>query len=282
MILVFGKTGQVSKEIQIIEDVIAIGRDIADLSNPSECKSAIKNYLPSVVINAAAYTDVDKAEQEESLATSINGHAPTVMAKTCSNLNIPFIHISSDYVFNGMGSQPWQSDDNPSPQNAYGRSKLIGEIGIKNSGANYVILRTSWVVSKYGNNFIKAMLTLSEKRNVLNIVADQIGGPTPAYDIALACLEIAKQLKNDSSKSNTYHFSGYPDVSWAEFAFEIFKQVKKDINIIPIPSTDYPTPAPRPLNSRMDCRDINKIFGIQRPDWRLGLKNILKDLEVKL
>ena len=279
MILVFGKTGQVATELQRLGDVVALGRDQADLSNPAACDDAIRTHAPRAVINAAAYTAVDRAEEEEALATTINGDAPTAMARACVELGIPLIHISTDYVFAGTGDAPWQPDDPTAPQNAYGRSKLAGEIGIRNSGAVHAILRTSWVVSAHGANFVKTMLRLSDTRDALNVVADQIGGPTPARDIAVACLQMAEQLIADPSKSGIYHYSGAPDVSWDDFARAIFEQTGKSVTVTPIPTTDYPTPAKRPLNSRMDCGVMEQVFGIPRPDWRDGLNMILQELE---
>ena len=279
MILVFGKTGQVATELQRLGDVVALGRDQANLSDPAACADAIRTHAPRAVINAAAYTAVDRSEEEEVLATIINGDAPTVMAQACAELGIPLIHISTDYVFAGTGGAPWQPDDPTAPQNAYGRSKLAGEIGIRDSGAVHAILRTSWVVSAHGANFVKTMLRLSDTRDALNIVADQIGGPTPARYIAAACLQIADQLIADPSKSGSYHYSGAPDVSWADFARAIFEQAGKAVAVTPIPTTDYPTPAKRPLNSRMDCSAIKQVFGIPRPDWREGLNMILQELE---
>ena len=279
MILVFGKTGQVARELRQLGTVMALGRNDANLSDPQACADAIRHHSPNAVINAAAYTAVDQAEDEEAIATVINGDAPTAMAKACSELGIPFVHISTDYVFKGTDQAPWQSQDQTAPQNAYGRSKLAGETGITDSGGTYAILRTSWVVSAHGANFIKTMLRLSETRDALNIVCDQIGGPTPARDIAMACLQIAEQLIPDPSKSGTYHFSGAPNVSWADFARAIFEQAGKAVAVTPIPTTDYPTPAKRPLNSRMDCGATQQVFGIPRPDWRDGLKIILQDLE---
>ena len=280
MILVFGKTGQVATELKLLSHVMALGRDDVDLSDPEACVAAIREFAPKAVINAAAYTAVDRAEDEEHLATAINGDAPTVMAQTCAALGIPLVHISTDYVFDGSGDTPWQPADVTEPQNAYGRSKLVGENGIRNSGAVHAILRTSWVVSAHGANFVKTMLRLSQTRDAFSVVADQIGGPTPARDIAAACLEIATQLIQDPSKSGTYHFSGAPDVSWAEFASEIFAQADQTVTVTPIPTADYPTPAERPLNSRMECRLTEQAFGVKRPNWKKGLKAILKDLEV--
>ena len=280
MILVFGKTGQVATELQRLNGVMALGRDDVDLLDSAACAAAIREYAPKAVINAAAYTAVDRAEDEEHLATVINGDAPTAMAKACAELGIPFVHISTDYVFNGTGNKPYRSDDATKPRNAYGRSKLAGETGIHESGAVYAILRTSWVVSAHGANFVKTMLRLSDMRDALNVVADQIGGPTPARDIAKACMQIANQLIQDTTKSGTYHFSGAPDVSWAEFASKIFAQAGRTVTVTPIPTAEYSTPAERPSNSRMDCHSTEQVFGIKRPNWQDGLKEILKDLEV--
>jgi len=282
MILVFGKTGQVATELQRLSGVTALGRDDVDLSAPSACAAAILKHSPKAVINAAAYTAVDRAEDEEHLATVINGDAPTAMAKACAVLRIPLVHISTDYVFSGTDDTSYSPEDTTEPQNAYGRSKLAGEIGIRESGAVYAILRTSWVVSAHGVNFVKTMLRVSEMRETLTVVADQIGGPTPARDIATASMLIANQLIQEPSKSGIYHFSGSPDVSWAEFATEIFAQAERLMAIIPIPTAEYPTPAKRPLNSRMNCRSTEQVFGVRRPNWRDGLKEILKDLEVIL
>ena len=282
MILVFGKTGQVATELQRLGNVMALGRDQADLSDPAACADAIRAHAPRAVINAAAYTAVDRAEEQEALATIINGDAPSAMARACMELEIPFIHISTDYVFDGTGDAPWYPNDPTDPQNTYGRSKLTGEVGIISSGAMHAILRTSWVVSAHGANFVKTMLRLSETRDALNVVADQIGGPTPARDIAAACLQMAEQLIADPSKSGTYHYSGAPDVSWADFARAIFEQAGKTVTVTPTPTTDYPTPAKRPLNSRMDCGTTKQIFGIPRSNWRDGLNMILQDLECTL
>ena len=279
MILVFGKTGQISKELQKLDGVIALGRDQADLSDPRACAESIWAYEPHAVINAAAYTAVDFAESNEGLATEINANGPSAMAQACAEIGIPLIHISTDYVFAGIGMASWSPNDPPAPQNAYGRSKLEGEIGIRASGATHAILRTSWVVSAHGNNFVKTMLRLSKTNESLNIVADQIGGPTPARDIALACMEIVKQLICDATKSGTYHFSGAPNISWADFAREIFVQSRIPVTIIPVTTENYPTPAKRPLNSRLNCTSTQHVFGIRRPDWKVGLHHILKDLE---
>ena len=203
---------------------------------------------------------------------------PGAMARACAELAIPFVHISTDYVFEGGGTAPWKPDDTTGPLGAYGRTKLEGEEAIRAAGGVYAILRTSWVVSAHGNNFVKTMLRLGAERDRLTIVADQIGGPTPARDIAKACHKMAQALMADPSKTGTYHFSGSPDVSWADFAREIFAQAGITCEVADIPTSDYPTPATRPLNSRMDCSTLATAFGITRPDWRLGLAEILSDL----
>ena len=279
MILVFGKTGQVATELQSHKDVIAIGRGQADLSNPSTCAEAIRQYKPRAVINAAAYTAVDKAESEENLANTINGDAPGAMASACADLGIPLVHISTDYVFFGTGSVPWKNVDHPNPKNAYGRSKLKGEQAILASGCAHAILRTSWVVSAHGNNFVKTMRRLSETRDRITVVDDQIGGPTCARDIAQTCLSIAEQLIQDPSKLGIYHYSGQPNVSWCQFANALFEQMDCKTIASPIPTTEYPTPALRPLNSRLDCEAVEDTFEIARPFWRDGLEEILRDLE---
>jgi len=277
--LVFGKTGQVAMELQRLGGVTTLGRGDADLSDPAACAAAIRRHAPKAVINAAAYTDVDRAEGEEALATTVNGDAPTEMARACLELGIPFVHISTDYVFDGGGDAPWRPSDQAVPQNAYGRGKLAGEIRIRDSGAVHAILRSGWVVSARGNNLVKTMLCLSDTRDELSIVDDQIGGPTPARDIAAACLTVAEQLKRDPTKSGTYHFSGAPDISWADFAIKIFCEAGRPVTVTPKPTRKYPTPAKRPQNSRMECRETEQTFAIPRPDWRVGLRDILNELE---
>lgn len=270
-ILVFGKTGQVATELARFDGVTCVGRDEADLSDPAACAALITARAPEAVINAAAYTAVDRAEEEEALATLINGEAPAAMARACAALGIPFVHISTDYVFDGQGDAPFGVDHATAPQNAYGRSKLAGEEAITEIGGIYAILRTSWVFSPHGANFVKTMLRLSQTRDALNVVDDQIGGPTPADAIAAATVSIAAQLGADPSKSGLYHFSGDPDASWADFARAIFAQAGRDIVVTGIPTSDYPTPATRPLNSRLDCKATEQTFGIARPDWLAAL-----------
>lgn len=279
-LLVFGASGQVATELRRLADVVALSREAADLAEPAACAAAIHARAPRAVINAAAFTAVDRAEQDEALATTINGAAPAAMAQACAALNIPMVHVSTDYVFAGAGTQPFAPDDATAPQNAYGRSKLAGEAAIRAAGGPHAILRTSWVFSAHGSNFVKTMLRLSDSRAEVRVVEDQIGGPTPARAIAAACLEIARQLIADPGKSGTYHFSGSPDVSWCDFARAIFAAAGRDTQVQGIPTREYPTPATRPLNSRLDCRTTQSAFDIGRPDWRGELAKVLGELGV--
>ncbi|NDW52439.1 dTDP-4-dehydrorhamnose reductase [Aliiroseovarius sp. PrR006] len=280
-VLVFGQNGQVATELRQLEGVISLGRNQANLEDPQSCAFEIRTHAPKAVINAAAYTAVDRAEKEEALATRINGDAPALMAKVCAELDIPFVHVSTDYIFDGTGERPRRPDDHPAPPNSYGRSKLAGEDGVRAVGGRYAILRTSWVFSAHGTNFVRTMLRLSATRDELNVVDDQIGGPTSARDIAQACVTIAKQLRQDPSKSGTYHLTGTPDVSWYSFAQEIFRRTGRSIAVNPISTHDYPTPALRPLNSRLDCRQTEEKFGISRPDWKRALDDVLNELEME-
>ena len=278
-VLVFGQTGQVATELASLPDTLCLGRDTADLSLPDTCATAILDRKPRAVINAAAYTAVDRAEDEEALATTINGAAPGAMAQACAALGIPLVQISTDYVFDGSGTEPWPPDAPTTPLSAYGRSKLAGEAGVRDAGGPHAILRTSWVVSAHGTNFVKTMLRLGAERDALSVVSDQIGGPTPARAIASACHDIALQLIANPERTGTFHFAGTPDCSWADFARAIFDQAKLPCSVTDIASSDYPTPAARPKNSRLDCDSLEATFGIPRPDWRTGLADILNDLE---
>lgn len=277
-VLVFGKSGQVALELQRQADVIALDRSQADLSDPEACAKVIQQTDADVIINAAAYTAVDDAETNEDLVRLINADAPAAMARAAAVRGLPFLHISTDYVFDGSGTQAREVKDPASPINAYGRTKLLGEHGIVAAGGRYVILRTSWVFSAHGANFVKTMLRLGKEREMLNIVNDQVGGPTAAADIAATLLIMAKALLFDSGKSGIYHYAGAPDVSWEGFAKEIFTQAGISVNVSGISSSAYPTPAARPLNSRLDCSCVKNIFDIPRPDWRISLTDVLREL----
>lgn len=276
-IAVFGKTGQVATELGRRGKVRLIGRDEADLSDAIALGAFARSLEADAIINAAAFTAVDRAEDEEALATRINGEAPGVLAEVAAAKAIPLIQISTDYVFDGQGTAPRRPSDATGPLGAYGRSKLDGERRVMAAGGSHAILRTSWVFSAHGANFVKTMLRLSETRDSLSVVADQIGGPTPAAAIADACLTLAELLARGAT-GGTYHYSGAPDVSWADFAREIFRQAGREVMVTDIAASEYPTPAKRPANSRLDCALLRKDHGIERPDWREGLADVLKEL----
>jgi dTDP-4-dehydrorhamnose reductase len=279
---VFGKNGQVATELARRAPagvrVSTLDRNAADFSDPDHVKSAVQSIDADAVINAVAYTAVDKAEEETELAATVNGASVAHLAEACATRGLPLVHISTDYVFPGTGDTPWKPGDDTGPEGFYGQSKLMGEAAIRTIGADdQAILRTSWVFSAHGNNFVKTMLRLGAEREVLTIVADQVGGPTPAADIADACFKVADQLVQ-GHRGGTYHFSGAPDVSWADFAREIFAQSGLTPKVTDIPSTEFKTPAKRPLNSRLDCTSFEQDFGVLRPDWRMGLRDVLADL----
>lgn len=274
-LLVFGKTGQVATELQHLQGDRAmtfLGRDQADLAAPETCARAIGTLRPGAVLNAAAYTAVDRAEDEEPLATTINGAAPGAMARACADLGIPLLHISTDYVFDGSGTEPWAETDPTRPINAYGRSKLAGEEAVRAAGGPHLILRTSWVFSPHGSNFVKTMLRLARDHDTLSVVDDQIGGPTPARAIADALLSLSDALR-DGAPGGTVHFSGQPYVSWAGFARAIFAAHGATTKVVPVGSAAYPTRAARPRNSRLR---FSKAQGLPEtaPSWQRDLRRV--------
>ena len=277
-LLVFGSTGQLAVALRKrSDDARFLDRSAADLADPEACAAVIRATRPSAVINAAAYTAVDRAEEEEVLATRINAEAPGAMARACADLEIPFLHVSTDYVFDGSGQSPWRPDDPIAPINAYGRSKAAGEAAVRAAGGSHAILRTSWVFSATGKNFVTTMLQLSERRDALKVVDDQIGGPTPALSIAETLLQMAGAMRAGQA-GGTYHYAGAPATSWRCFARETFTTADRAVDVAGIPTSSYPTPAKRPLNSRLDCSTLQKDFGISPPDWRLALKDVVKEL----
>lgn len=283
-LLVFGQTGQVARELQARAgpdlEIVALGRDRANLEDPAACAEQVAQTGAEAVINAAAYTGVDRAEAEEARATVINGAAPAAMAEAAVRRGVPFLHVSTDYVFDGSGSAPFAPGDRPAPVNAYGRSKLAGEEGVRAAGGQAAILRTSWVFSAHGANFVKTMLGLSQTRDALSVVDDQIGGPTPADDIAATLITMARAMLAGQG-GGTWHFAGAPAISWAGFARETFAQAGRDVAVTGIPGSDYPTPAARPLNSRLDCATLETDFGIKPADWKAGLARVIAELETR-
>lgn len=290
MILVFGRSGQVARALAAelaagtgADTAFAPGqaafldRGAADLAEPGACAAAIRARRPAAVINAAAWTDVDGAEAEEARATRINAAAPAAMARAAAGLGIPFLHLSSDYVFDGAPGRPRAETDAAAPLNAYGRSKLAGEAAVRAAGGPHAILRTSWVFSASGRNFVTTMLRLAETCDRLRVVEDQRGGPTPAAAIAGALLHIARRMAA-GHPGGTYHYAGAPAVSWAGFAREIFARAGRPVTVEGIASAAWPTPAARPRNAVLDCAAIGRDFGLAAPDWRAGLDAVLAEL----
>ncbi|WP_026198378.1 dTDP-4-dehydrorhamnose reductase [Wenxinia marina] len=279
--LVFGVTGQVARALRRrVPDGIFLSRAEVDLADPAACAAAVAHGAGAVdaVINAAAWTAVDAAEAEEDAARIVNAEAPGAMARAAAAAGLPFLHVSTDYVFDGTGNRPRQPDDAPAPLGAYGRTKLAGERAVAEAGGRSAVLRTSWVVSAEGANFVRTMLALSRTRERLTVVADQIGGPTPAGAIAAALLSMAGRLPEGQG---VWHLSGAPDTSWAEFARAILAAAGRTTEVADIPASDWPTPAPRPANSRLDCGTLARDFGIGRPDWRAALGPMVAAIEAE-
>ena len=283
-LLVFGQTGQVAREIAALAGpdlgVETLARAEADLTDPSICAAQIGVTDADVVINAAAYTAVDKAESEEDLAHLVNAESPAAMAEAAAERGLPFLQVSTDYVFDGRGERPWREDDPTGPLGAYGRSKLAGEAAVAAAGGAHVILRTSWVFSAHGANFVKTMLKAGAERDRLRVVDDQHGGPTAAADIAAALVHIARAFVEDRGVSGVFHYGGAPHVSWAGFARAIFAETgwPAPPAVDPIVTADWPTPARRPANSTLDCTRIAETYGLAAPDWRPALSEVVTAL----
>ena len=281
-IAIFGGSGQVATELKrrVPKDVTleTIDRTRANFENALEVFEVARGLEADAAINAVAYTAVDRAEEEPELADAINNFALSSLVHGCVEADVPLVHLSTDYVFPGTGSAPWSPHDEPNPLGVYGTTKRLGEKAFESrSRFPGVVLRTSWVFSAHGGNFVKTMLKYGAERDVMRVVNDQVGGPTPAADIADACYSIAAGLAGGAD-GGVHHFSGAPDVSWADFAREIFSSSGLSTQVEDIPSSEYPTPAERPKNSRLDCSSLTEAFGIERPEWRTGLQDVLKEL----
>lgn len=283
-ILIFGRNGQVAralKEEAAAYEVATLGREHADLLNEGEAQKAVKGHAPDIIINAAAYTAVDKAEDEKDAAQRLNHAAAAEISRAANQAGAHLIHISTDYVFDGEKTEPYLETDETRPLSVYGKSKCDGEKAVLEACPEAIIIRTSWVFSEFGANFVKTMLRLSGERNALKIVDDQIGGPTSARDIARAAIVIAGKKHRGAPGSGIYHFQGSPAVSWAAFAAKIFEISGAEIAVNPIATTQYPTPAQRPLNTVLDCAKMERDFGVAQPDWRASLRQVLAALKAK-
>ncbi len=287
-ILLFGPNGQVGSELRSLPwdgglDLIPVGRDEADLSADDAAAAVIHREKPDLVVNAAAYTAVDKAEGEPDLAKAVNAAAPGSMARACADLGIPVIHISTDFVFDGSKPTPYVEEDPTGPVSVYGQSKLDGEEAVRAAHADHLILRTAWVFSPFGNNFLKTMLRLGAERDELGIVDDQRGCPTSAAGIARAIRSIIDRLKaGEPLQPGTYHYCGDEAVTWFGFASAIFQaaagRLPGGVKVKPIGTADYPTPARRPANSVMSCAKIRAVYGIEPDDWRREVSEIVDRL----
>ncbi|PIG94926.1 dTDP-4-dehydrorhamnose reductase [Gloeocapsopsis sp. IPPAS B-1203] len=283
-ILLIGNTGQLGQELQRylapVADVTAVGRPTIDLTQPDSLRQIIRKVQPQIIINTAAYTAVDKAETEPELATIINAIAPGILAAESQQFNSHLIHISTDYVFDGRQSHPYQEIDATNPLGAYGRSKLGGEQAVQDECNQYTILRTAWVYGSYGNNFVKTMLRLGTEREEIRVVADQIGSPTWTGDITCAIV----QLLELNIPTGIYHYTNSGVASWYDFAIAIFEEAQqlgfplKIQRVIPITTPEYPTLAQRPAYSVLACGKITKVLGTPSPHWRQGLRKMLAEL----
>jgi dTDP-4-dehydrorhamnose reductase len=291
-IVVTGKQGQVVQSLLARGnaagvEIIALGRPELDLAVPLTIEKSLTGARPDVIVSAAAYTAVDKAESEPELAFAINAAGAGEVARVAAILDVPIIHLSTDYVFDGTKPEPYVETDETGPVSVYGSSKLAGEQQVAAATNNHVILRTAWVYSPFGNNFVKTMLRLAETRDTLRVVGDQRGCPTSALDIADAVIAIAQRLLADKDPSlrGVFHLTGSGEATWAEFAEEIFSGLKartgKTVAVEHISTAEYPTPATRPANSRLNGERLRESFGLQLPAWQGSTKSILSDIILK-
>jgi dTDP-4-dehydrorhamnose reductase len=292
-ILLFGKTGQVGWELQ--RSLAPLGELIAldtrssdycgDFLNPAGVAQTVLSIRPDVVVNAAAYTAVDKAEADSANAHTINALAPTAIAQAAMQIGASMVHYSTDYVFDGSGSKPWTELDTPAPLSVYGASKLAGEQGIAASGARHLIFRTSWVYAARGGNFAKTMLRLAHEREALSVINDQIGAPTGADLLADVTAHAIVRLTAQPQLAGLYHLAAAGETSWYGYAQHVFAQARAhgkalkldDAQLNAIPSADYKTAAQRPLNSRLDCSKTRSLLMVHLPEWQFGVRRMLDE-----
>ena len=283
-ILITGQHGQVSRELQRhlqgLGELIVLGRDQLDLANPDQIRQQVRAHRPDLIINAAAHTAVDQAQSEPEVAFAINATAPGVLAEEAKALGIPLIHYSTDYVFDGSKPAPYTEADTPNPLGVYGQSKLAGEQAIAAVGGEHLILRTSWVYSSHGKNFLLTMQRLLQEKPQMRIVADQIGAPTWAGTIALSTRALIERWQaGEPGEWGVYHLTAGGETSWFGFAQAIGEHLRQQgkacADLEPIPSSAYPTPAKRPLNSRLDCSRLQQQWQVSQPQWQDALRECL-------
>lgn len=290
-IAVTGRTGQVACALaeraadRDDVEIITVGRPELDLSEPRSVADALTAIRPDAIVSAAAYTAVDKAESEEVLALAVNATGAGAVAQAAAQLGVPVLHLSTDYVFDGRKAAPYVEDDPVNPLGAYGRTKLAGERAVAAATPDHAIFRTAWVYSPYGGNFVRTMLRLAGERDSLRVVADQLGNPTSALDIADALIAAAKAMhdaSDDSGLRGIFHLSGQGETQWADFARTIFAESARlggpSATVEDIATADYPTPAVRPANSRLDKTKLHDRFGITLPDWRVSTAQVVARL----
>lgn len=280
-IVVIGSKGQLGNELQELSGQYSgyafffYDKDELDITQQPEVEKKMQELQPQFLINCAAYTAVDKAETDQEICYAINADAVGYLAKACKDNNTRFIHISTDYVFDGTATEPYKETDKPNPQSIYGRSKLAGEKEAVNNNPEAIIIRTSWVYSVYGSNFVKTMLRLMQSRPELNVVSDQYGSPTYAADLAQAIMHI---VENQNWQSGIYHYSNEGIITWFDFAKAIRDIAQLNCTIHPIPTEQYPTPAARPKYSALDKTKIQQMFGIELKTWKDSLQECLEKL----
>ena len=292
-VLLFGGNGQVGHELRrslrALGDVVVTTRsgelpdgarcEVADFDRPDSLAELVERVVPAIVVNAAAYTAVDKAEDDADAAFRINAEAPGALARACALRDIPFVHYSTDYVFDGQGSRPYREDDPTAPLGVYGASKLAGEDAVRSVGGRHLILRTAWVYGRHGHNFMKTMLRLGEDRDELRVVADQIGSPTPARLIA----DVTAGLLQRPDTEGTFHLTAAGQTSWHGFAAAIFEEavarglIARAPRVLPITTADYPTRARRPAYSCLDVGKLERVLARRIPSWRAGLTRVLQE-----
>ena len=286
-ILVFGASGQIGREVCRAAwppryAILPLDRKAVDITKSAAVSAMLARETPDLVINLAAYTAVDRAESEPEVAWAANCAGAAHIAGACDESATPLVHLSTDYVFDGRKTGPYREEDAVGPLGVYGRSKEAGERAVRAAVARHMILRTAWVFGAYGANFVKTMLRLAAERPVLRVVADQRGCPTAAADIAAALMVIAAHIERGEAKWGTYHFVGAGAASWHSFAQAIFDQAAPQLaacpQVEPITTEQYPTLARRPMNSVLDCRKIEEVFGISSPPWRTALASVIREL----
>ena len=286
-ILVVGASGQVARSLAERAAATGVnlqttGRPRIDLTDRESVETALTAARADLIINAAAYTAVDQAETDEGAARALNAVGPGVLAAAAARTGAPIIHLSTDYVFDGSKDAPYVEEDATAPLGAYGRTKLEGEAAVAAANRRCLIIRTAWVYSPFGKNFVKTMLRVAQERETLNVVADQLGAPTYAIDIADALLALAPALTGADAAYGVYHMTGGGEATWADFAEEIFRTSRvlggPSATVNRITTEEYPTPAARPANSRLDCSKLERDYGCALPDWRSGARRCVTRL----